>query len=88
MTRHDCEVYMGFYLTFGILLGNSGIMTALLYWQIMRMRYLMSPACQQAWTRFDQMASVLFAKSWCPGIVAKGYAAVRGFFKGQIDSTV
>ena len=42
--RHDLEVYMGVYLTLGILLGVSSIMTALLYWQIMRMRYIMSPA--------------------------------------------
>ena len=86
--KHDCEVYMGLYLTFGILIGSSGIMTALLYWQIMRMRYLMSPPCQQAWGRFDVNASALFAKSWCPGLVARGYAMVRKFFKSQIDSTV
>ena len=40
--RHDLEVYMGVYLTFGILLGVSSILTTVLYWQIMRMRYLMS----------------------------------------------
>mmetsp|Transcript_9289 Transcript_9289/g.11353 ORF Transcript_9289/g.11353 Transcript_9289/m.11353 type:complete len:125 (+) Transcript_9289:511-885(+) len=54
--RHDIEVYMGVYLTLGIPLGVSSIVTTLLYWQIMRMRYLMSPAVQQAFTRFDQSA--------------------------------
>lgn len=44
--RHDLEVYMGVYLTLGILLGASSILTVLIYWQMIRMRYLMSPACQ------------------------------------------
>ena len=43
--RHDLEVYMGVYLTLGIVVGMSSIMTTLLYWQIMKMRYMMSPAC-------------------------------------------
>jgi len=43
--RHDMEVYMGVYLTLGILIGISSILTTLLYWQIMRMRYLMSGSC-------------------------------------------
>ena len=54
--RHDIEVYMGVYVTLGIIIGGSSIVQALLYWQIMRMRYLMSPACQQAFQRFDQGA--------------------------------
>ena len=39
--KHDCEVYLGLYVTFGILVGVSSIITALLYWQIMRMRYML-----------------------------------------------
>ena len=54
--RHDLEVYMGVYLTLGLLFGVSSILTTLIYWQVMRMRYLMSPACQQAFSRFDQSA--------------------------------
>jgi hypothetical protein len=42
--KHDLEAYMGVYLTLGIVFGISSILTTLLYWQIMRMRYLMSPA--------------------------------------------
>lgn len=58
-TKHDVEAYMGVYLTLGILFGISSILTTLLYWQIMRMRYLMAPAIQQAFTRLDQSAQVL-----------------------------
>ena len=47
---------MGVYLTLGVLFGVSSILTTLIYWQIMRMRYLMSPASQQAFSRFDQQA--------------------------------
>ena len=46
LMKHDLEVYMGVYLTLGIFLGVSSILTAMLYWQIMRMRYLMSTTCQ------------------------------------------
>ena len=41
--RHDMEVYQGIYLTVGIFLGISSLITTLLYWQIIRVRYLMSP---------------------------------------------
>lgn len=51
--KHDMEVYVGIYITLGIFLGMSSIVTILIYWQMMRMRYLMSPACQQAYARFD-----------------------------------
>jgi len=30
--RHDLEVYMGVYLTFGVLVGVSSILTAMVYW--------------------------------------------------------
>ena len=83
--RHDIEVSMGVYLTLGIFFGVSSILTCLLYWQIMRMRYLMSPACQQAYQRFDESANQLFASRWCPGLVATLYGKVRGFLKSQID---
>lgn len=79
---------MGLYLTFGILVGISSIMTALLYWQIMRMRYLMSPAIQQAWSRFDSSITATMASRWCPKLVETGYVKIRSFLKGQIDSTV
>ena len=86
--RHDLEVYMGVYLTFGILLGISSILTTLLYWQIMRMRYLMSPACQQAYVKFDAATSQFLANRWCPGVFSTVYIKLRGFLKGQIDSTM
>ena len=80
--RHDLEVYMGLYLTFGIFIGLSSILTTLLYWQIMRMRYLMSPACQQAYVRFDAAASQKLASRWCPGVFSIIYIKIRSFLKG------
>ena len=86
--KHDLEVFEGVYLTIGLLVGVSGIVSTLMYWQIMRMRYLMSPACQEAYTRFDASVSEMLGRSWCPAFVGSIYAKVRGFLKGQIDSTV
>ena len=88
MLRHDLEVYMGLYLTLGILVGISSILTTLLYWQIMRMRYLMSPATQEAFARFDTMATEKMTSRWCPSFISTVYGKVKGFLKGQIDSTV
>ena len=80
--RHDMEVYMGVYVTLGIFLGVSSIIIVLLYWQIMRMRYLMSSSCQQAFYRFDQSATEMMGHRFCPGFVATVYDKVRGFLKG------
>ena len=49
----------------------------------MRMRYLMSPACQEAYTRFDQSVSMnVLSHRWCPGFVGTLYTKIRGFLKG------
>lgn len=88
LMRHDMEVYMGVYLTLGILVGISSILSTLLYWQIMRMRFLMSPPIQQAFSRFDVAISGKLASSWCPKLVETGYIKLRSFLKGQIESTV
>ena len=32
MAKHDIEVYEGVYLTLGLLLGASGIISVLMYW--------------------------------------------------------
>ena len=86
--KHDVEVYLGVYLTLGILLAPTSIITAMLYWQIMRMRYLMNVACQQAFGRMDENISGLLGHRFCPGIFTKIYTWIRGFFKSQIDSMV
>ena len=80
--RHDLEVYMGIYLTLGIFLGISSIMTTILYFQIMRMRYMMSPACQQAYTRFDASVSGYLGMKWCPAFIGGIYVKIRSFLKG------
>ena len=44
-TKYDCEVYFGVLSIPLIFVGQSSLMGTLLYWQIMRIRYLSSYGC-------------------------------------------
>ena len=52
--RGDMEVYQGFFLIPMALTGQAGWMSILTYWQLTRMRYMISVHLQAAWVRFDQ----------------------------------
>ena len=51
--RSDIEVYCGFMLIPLALVGTASWMAPLTYWQMSRMRYMISVSLQQAWMRFD-----------------------------------
>ena len=53
LVKADLEVYCGFFLIVGIFLGASNMMAAIFYWQMMRMRYMISPSIQAAFAKFD-----------------------------------
>lgn len=53
MVKADVEVYVGFYLIIGIFVGASNMMGAIFYWQMMRMRYMISPAIQSSFVKID-----------------------------------
>jgi hypothetical protein len=72
------EVYLGFYLIIVWMLGWSHAIAILLFWQMMRVRYITSGECQAAWSRFDQTIDRnLLSKSWCPGLVTTAYSKVK-----------
>jgi len=48
MIRANVEVYVGFYMVAGILIGMSSLVSAIMYWQMLRMRYMMNPVLQAA----------------------------------------
>lgn len=52
--KGDAEVYVGFYLIIALFIGCSNIMSVFAYWQMMRVRYMVSVQTQMAFTRLDQ----------------------------------
>ena len=53
LVRADLEIYVGFFITGLIFLGQSNFVNVFLYWQLMRMRYMMNMQCQMAFQRLD-----------------------------------
>jgi hypothetical protein len=48
------EIYVGIYLVLGIFIGGSTLMSAIMYWQMVRLRYMVSVPTQLAFQRLDQ----------------------------------
>ena len=51
--KGNLEVYVGIYMIVGILIGGSSFMAAMFYWQMMRMRYMISPNIQKAFSKIN-----------------------------------
>ena len=82
--RSDIEVYCGFMMIPLALVGTASWMAPLTYWQMTRMRYMISVNLQQAWMRFDQQvqANVL---CYLPGAVAALYFKAKTMLAGMVD---
>ena len=77
--KSDMEVYIGFYLIIAWFFGMSHFVAIMLYWQIMRLHYMLSYNCQHAFSRFDQkLQSAVFSRAYCPSILNRAYNVVKG----------
>jgi hypothetical protein len=88
--KADVEVMLGFYLVIAWFFGMSNAVSILFYWQIMRLHYMLSYACQFAFTRFDQrLRAAVIDRAFCPGIVKKAYESIKGIMvgMGQVPDT-
>eukprot|EP00826_Nyctotherus_ovalis_P062192 TRINITY_DN8956_c0_g2_i14.p1 TRINITY_DN8956_c0_g2~~TRINITY_DN8956_c0_g2_i14.p1 ORF type:complete len:312 (-),score=73.76 TRINITY_DN8956_c0_g2_i14:26-961(-) len=64
--KADLEVYIGFYLLLALIMRWVSIMLPLFYWQVMQIRYMVSPYSQIALNKLaDQMDSII-AHPNCP----------------------
>lgn len=52
--KYDSEIYVGLYLTFAVFFGGSTMISMFSFWQMTRMRYMVSPQSQLAFQRLDQ----------------------------------
>ena len=83
--RSDIELYIGFFQVVGIFFGYSTMFSALIYWQLMRVRYLMSYNIQGAFRRLDTKILGFTNSPSCPGIVRTAYTKIRAFMEGMSD---
>ena len=83
--KHDVEVYLGFYLIVMALLGGGNLLAVMLYWQLMRVRYMVSYGCQGGWKRMDEkIKKNVLDSPRCPGMVRTGYQKVKGLLASMI----
>lgn len=86
LVRADLEIYVGFFITGLIFLGQSNFVNVFLYWQLMRMRYMMNMQCQMAFQRLDQKLVLYMHHPYCPGMVPTAYHKVKGVLTGLVDT--
>ena len=83
--KFDTECYLGFYLIVMCLIGSGNFLSVMLYWQLARVRYMVSYGVQGAWARFDnKIKNSILGHPRCPGMVRSVYYKVRGFMASMI----
>ena len=83
--KHDTEVYLGFYMIVMALLGGGNLLAVMLYWQLMRVRYMVNYGCQAGWKRLDEnIKKYVLDSPRCPSMVRTAYQKVRGLMASMI----
>jgi hypothetical protein len=71
--KADIEVYIGFYLIAVWFLGWSSVISIIVYWQMLRIKYIINYNTKGAFARIDGKVGGFVSKPACPGIVRMGY---------------
>ena len=83
--KYDIEAYLGFYLIIMLFFGSSNLFAIMLYWQLARVRYMISNGVQAGWTRVDgTIKTKVLDSPRCPSMVRTGYQKLRGFLVSMI----
>lgn len=72
-------VCIGVSLIVELVTPGRNFMFTLIYWQFLRMGYMLSPQLQQSFRMIDAYLLQLTSSPKCPGIVRTGYGKVREF---------
>lgn len=80
--RATAEVALGFVLIIGVFTVRAAPITALLFWNFMMMRYMMSPWTKASFRKIDSFVDPVLSK--IPGI-SHGYAAMKRSLYGFVD---
>jgi Transmembrane protein 33/Nucleoporin POM33 len=84
--KSDIEVYIGIYVIVAWFIGWTSILTIMMYWQIMRLRYMMSGAVQASFTRVNSKILAYLNHRMVPAIVRNLYLKVAGFLSGMVEA--
>ena len=81
--KADTEVYLGIYLIVVWFIGWSNIITIFIFWQLLRIRYMINVNSQAAFRRVDQ--KIMGYIETAPGFVKTVYMKLRGFMASMGD---
>ena len=68
-SRAHVEVAIGFVSILGIFLKLNSILTPVIYWQMIRVRYTLNPYIKQSFKEINEFANVIKNSQKCPGII-------------------
>lgn len=80
--RADSEVVLGFVLIIAVFAVRAAPISALLFWNFMMMRYMMSPWTQASFKKLDGFLSPVLTKI---PLINKGYAALKRSLHSLVD---
>jgi hypothetical protein len=83
--KADTEVLIGFYLIVVWFLGWSSLLTIMMYWQIQRLRYMISVNQQAAFKRIDIKINGILSKPFVPAVVRSVYLKGSGFLSSMVE---
>jgi len=68
-SRANVEVAIGFVSIIGIFLKLNSILTPVIYWQMIRVRYTLNPYIKQSFKEINEFANVIKNSEKCPGLI-------------------
>ena len=86
LLKSDIEIYVGFFLVACIFIGRTNMIAVFSFWQMMRVRYMMSIQTQMAFSRLDQSTQVYLQHPYCPAMLLGVYMKAKGLLVGMVDT--
>ncbi|TYZ64160.1 hypothetical protein PybrP1_006307 [[Pythium] brassicae (nom. inval.)] len=84
-TAANLEVAIGLALVLEMLSPARNFLLTILYWQLLRVRYMINPQLQEAFRMLNAAALRVTHHPRCPAVVARVYAKVQGFARSMAD---
>lgn len=75
----NIEVALGLALLVELLSPARNVLLAVLYWQVLRVRYMISPPLQDAFRRLHATLLTVTSHPRCPAVVGRAYAKIHAF---------
>ena len=76
--RAEIEIYSGIYLIVGIFIGTSGMFQALIFWQFLRMLYMVNGYTKWGFRRLGAWMDSVVANPRVPGIIKTLFTKIKG----------